>query len=210
MDEFLKTDCILEVYKDFLLFLRGKNSAVLCAFHPFAEPFYFLRAPDEHVFRTDGSAIGLPAVIHDAAQGGGTDTDLFPGMEHRVQVFPGEAVVFQVEGGKIFAAYPDRVGLGEQVSPFPVGLDQVDYLEFLIEGFRAEIFRIIVPRELESQEELAPAFFDRAGVFQVFPVNGFDGFDIDIPEEREFILFHCLAHLQYTSAKVEKVMRLTF
>ena len=130
LEELLEDGRLVELLEDLLLLRLGQYRTIR-ELDVVLEPLPALRLADVHVFDADRVAIRLLKVGDDVAQGRCSDADLAPGFKHRIEVRFLQPEMCNAQVRTVVAPGPHRVGLGEQVAPGAVGVDQVDHPEFL-------------------------------------------------------------------------------
>src|SRR5699024_8950788 len=92
---------------------------------PLLDPGALLGVLDVHVLDADGPAVGVPQDAQDLAQGQPGRPAEPTGGEAALQVPQGQAVVGDVQVVVLALAVLQRVGVGHQVAPHPVGVDKL-------------------------------------------------------------------------------------
>ena len=78
------------------------------------------------------TAIGLLQVMDNITELGLAAANFPSGMVGGIQIGFRKTIILQIECGEVFATGANRVGFCEKMPPFPVAIDQVKDLEFLI------------------------------------------------------------------------------
>ena len=130
LEELLEDGGLVELLENLLL-LRLTEHRAIGQLNVVLEPVPAFRLADVHVLDADRMAVCLLEVRDDVAQRGCSDADFTAGLEDRVKVGLLQPEMGNAQVWAVVAPGADRVGLGKQVPPCPVCVDQVDDAELL-------------------------------------------------------------------------------
>jgi hypothetical protein len=180
-----------------VFFFRGKIRAVPGGFHSLLQPFQFVRVADIAVFRANGFTVGFFQVIDNLPEGGWSDTDFIPCLEHLVSIAFFQPEIFNSQARGVLTPGTYGIGTGKQVSPTAVGINQLDHLEFFFGkggwGFLAWLNLRLLPH-LETFEEFPPAEIHAPRISFVLVIHLFKHLGMSAAEETVFFfIFHYYA-----------------
>ena len=183
LEKLLEHRGLIELLEDLLLLLRAQHGTV-GELNVLLEPGPTLRLADVHVLDANAVAVGLLQVGDDVAQGRRADADLTARFKHRVEVRFLQPEVGDAEVRAVITAFPDRIGLGEEMTAGAVSMNQVDYPEFLgthcgprrpggtaLKG----VLAIDALGKVETEEKVPPRRVYRIRVGEKLPIQGLDG-----------------------------------
>ena len=186
LQEFLEQGRLADFLQHVLSALRIQARAVR-QFNPFTNPCKALRLADVHVFDSNGFAVGGLEVSHDVFQRCRPQPHFAARLKHGVEVGLTQVKLPQIQRGHVGPAGPYRVGLGEQVAPGAVPMDQVQHLELLQGRWRCSVLAILGAAQVKSSKKKSPRAVHRFGVLQVTSVHGIERARFGVAQKRKWV-----------------------
>ena len=167
-----------------LLFIAAEFRLILVDVQLALYPLQFLWLADVHIFDPYGLAVNFLKVGDDILKSGWTEPQDLSGVEDGLQIRLFQSEVLHVQVRLIFSPFANGIGLGEEVPPGAVAVNEFDYLEFLDhilwDRYRFATLRVFydvfpilgtLHSEIEALKEGPPAGFDAVGIMKILVVK---------------------------------------
>ena len=186
LQEFLEQRRLADLLQDVLASLRIQARAV-DQLNPVTDPRQAFRLADVHVLDPNRFAVRRFEVRHDVLQRCRPQPHFAARLEHGVQVGLAQVELRQIQGGQVGPAGPNRVRLGEEVSPGAVPMDQIQHLELLQGRWRRGVLAVLGAAQVKSSKKKSPRAVHRFGVLQVTSVHGIERARFGVAQKRKWV-----------------------